>query len=68
MADNLPNAQKLAASLAKLHKEGVNLQGKYGFSVPTLQGTVPQYTDWENSWEICFSKSISIVMANEEDS
>lgn len=68
MTDDLPDVQALSALLAELHSKGVNPEGKYGFPVPTLQGTIPQYTGWEDSWETFFSKSISIVMTNEERS
>ena len=66
MNDDLPDVEKLSALLAELHKKGVNPEGRYGFPVPTLQGTIPQYTDWEDSWETFFSKSIAMVMGNEE--
>ncbi|KAI9705291.1 MAG: hypothetical protein M1820_005290 [Bogoriella megaspora] len=68
MTDDLPDVQLLAESLAELHKRGVSPNGKYGFPVPTLQGTIPQYTDWCDSWEEFFSKSIRRVMENEERS
>lgn len=68
MAQNLPNIQSFAASLAELHSKGLSPNGKYGFTVPTLQGTVPQFTDWTDSWEEFFSKSIRLVMENEERS
>ncbi|KAI9703666.1 MAG: hypothetical protein M1836_007436 [Candelina mexicana] len=68
MAKDLPDIQSFAASLAELHLKGLSPNGKYGFSVPTLQGTVPQYTDWTDSWEEFFSKSIRLVMENEERS
>lgn len=68
MTDDLPDIQELSALLAEIHCKGINPEGKYGFPVPTLQGTIPQYTDWEDSWESFFSKSIAIVMANEEKS
>ena len=66
MTDDLPGVQELSALLAELHGKGVNPAGKYGFPVPSLQGTMPQYTGWENSWETFFYKSTAIVMANEE--
>ena len=66
MNDDLPDVNALASSLAELHMKGVSPNGKYGFSVPTLQGTVPQYTEWTDSWEDFFSKSMRLVMENEE--
>lgn len=68
MNDDLPDVRKLAASLAELHMKATNPEGKYGFPVPTLQGTVAQYTGWEDSWETFFSKSMAQNMTNEEKS
>ena len=66
--EDLPDVQKLARGLAELHMNGVNPDGKYGFYVPTLQGTVPQYTEWTETWEEFFSNSIRRVFENEEKS
>jgi protein-ribulosamine 3-kinase len=38
--------------------KGLSPNGKYEFSVPTLQGTIPQYTEWTDSWEEFFTNSI----------
>ena len=65
MTDELPDVQGLGASLAELHKKGLSPNGKYGFSVPTLQGTIPQYTEWTDSWEKFFTNSLKTVMDNE---
>ena len=63
--EELPDTKWLAVSLAKLHEKGVSPNGKYGFPVPTFQGTLPQYTAWTDSWEEFFSKSIKLVMEND---
>lgn len=68
MDDDLPDVNALAAALAELHTKGLSPNGKYGFPVPTLQGTIPQYTEWTESWEDFFTKSIKLVMENEERS
>lgn len=68
MDDDLPDVTALSSSLAQLHKKGLSPNGKYGFSQPTLQGTIPQYTEWTDSWEDFFTKSITLVMDNEEKS
>ena len=68
MNDDLPDVQALAASLADLHTKGLSPNGKYGFSVPTLQATIPQYTAWTDTWEEFFSNSFKLVMENEERS
>ena len=68
MTEDLPDIKSMAQSLAELHKKGLSPNGKYGFSVPTCQGTIPQYTEWTDSWEDFFSKSFSLVVENEERS
>lgn len=68
MTDDLPDVDMLGASLAELHRKGLSANGKYGFPVPTLQGTIPQYTEWCDTWEDFFSNSIRRVMENEERS
>ena len=68
MSDDLPHDDTLMRLLAELHRKSTSPTGRYGFPVPTLQATVPQYTGWEDSWEIFFSKSIAIVFENEERS
>lgn len=68
MDEDLPDVQKLARGLAELHMNGVNPEGRYGFYVPTLQGTIPQYTEWTETWEEFFSNSIRLVFENEEKS
>ena len=65
MEDDLPDIDPLMQSLAELHEKGVAPNRKYGFPVPTLQGTIPQYTEWCESWETFFSRSIKIVIDNE---
>jgi protein-ribulosamine 3-kinase len=59
--ENILNPQELGRGLADLHMKGLSPNGKYGFSVPTLQGTIPQYTEWSDSWEEFFTKSIKKV-------
>ena len=68
MTEDLPNIESMAQSLAELHKRGLSPNGRYGFSVPTCQGTIPQYSEWTDSWEEFFSKSFRLVMENEERS
>jgi len=68
MTDDLPGIQPFTAKVAELHKKGLSPNGKHGFSVPTLQGTIPHYTTWTESWEEFFTNSIKRVMDMEEAS
>ena len=55
--------QIFTAKVAELHTTGVSPNGKYGFSVPTFMGQMPQYTAWTDSWEEFFTMSIQQLMA-----
>ena len=60
--------QTFTAKVAELHTKGVSPNGKYGFSVPTFMGQMPQYTAWTDSWEDFFSMSMQQLMAIIEES
>lgn len=68
MTDDLPDVEASMKMLAELHSKALSPNGQYGFHVPTLQGTVPQHTEWTNSWEEFFTRSIKLVFENEERS
>ncbi|SPB48749.1 unnamed protein product [Aspergillus niger] len=58
MAADMPDPDKFAARLAALHNNSASPTGKFGFHVTTHNGNLPQMTDWEDSWEIFFAKSM----------
>lgn len=60
--------QTFTAKVAELHTKGVSPNGKYGFSVPTFMGQMPQYTAWTDSWEEFFTNSMQQLMAIIEES
>ena len=62
----LPDPQKFARGLAKLHRTTASPTGKHGFPVATLQGQVPQFADWTDTWEEFFSRSFRRLVQNEE--
>jgi protein-ribulosamine 3-kinase len=64
--DTLPDTQKFVRALAKLHMTTISPTSKYGFPVATLQGPVPQFADWTDTWEEFFSRSFQRVVENEE--
>ena len=65
MTDDIPDPEKLAMMLTDLHSNNISPNGKYGFSVPTYQGTIPQRVDWQDSWEIFFTNLIERVLSIE---
>jgi fructosamine-3-kinase len=54
------------ASLADLHARAISPNNKYGFSIPTFQRALPQYTEWADSREEFFSNSLKRVFEFEE--
>jgi protein-ribulosamine 3-kinase len=54
----MPDPDKFAARLSALHQNSASPTGKFGFHVKTYAGNLPQYTDWEESWETFFAKSM----------
>ncbi|KAL8879026.1 MAG: hypothetical protein Q9215_002065 [Flavoplaca cf. flavocitrina] len=68
MTDDLPDVEASMKMLAELHANSSSPNGKYGFHVSTLQGTIPQFAEWTASWEDFFTKSIKLVFENEEQS
>ena len=62
----LPDSHKFARALAKLHTTTISPTGKYGFPVATLQGLVPQFTEWTDTWEEFFSRSFQRLVEIEE--
>lgn len=61
--DRMPDPAPFAERLAALHQrsEAPN-NGQFGFHVPTYSGYLPQYTGWEESWEVFFAKSLRVAL------
>ncbi|ORX97797.1 Fructosamine kinase-domain-containing protein [Clohesyomyces aquaticus] len=58
MLPNMYDPDKFAARLSTLLQNSKSPNGKYGFHVTTYASNLPQYTQWEESWEIFFAKSL----------
>jgi fructosamine-3-kinase len=56
VVNDMPDPRKFTARLAELHQKSKSPNGKFGFHVTTYSGNLPQKTDWEESWEVFFSK------------
>lgn len=62
MTDEVPDPHKFTARLTALHQNSKSPQGKFGFHVITYSGNLPQMNEWEESWEIYFTKSMRRVL------
>lgn len=60
--EQMPDPEKFTARLAELHQKSHSPTGKFGFHVTTYSGYLPQYTQWEESWEVFFSKSLRVAL------
>ena len=58
MIDEMPDPLKFTKRLAELHQTSVSPEGKFGFHMTTLSGSLPQHTGWEASWEAFFTKNM----------
>ncbi|EOO04134.1 hypothetical protein UCRPA7_387 [Phaeoacremonium minimum UCRPA7] len=58
MIEDMPEPHKFAALLSTLHQKSVSPTGKFGFHVTTYAGNLPQFVEWEDSWEKFFTKSM----------
>ncbi|KAK3344225.1 Fructosamine kinase-domain-containing protein [Lasiosphaeria hispida] len=58
MIDDMPSPDKFGALLSSLHQRSVSPNGKFGFHTTTYAGNLPQFVQWEDSWEVFFSRSM----------
>ena len=54
----MPEPEEFTKRLAQLHTQSQSPTGKFGFHVTTYAGNLPQYVEWEDSWEVFFTKSL----------
>ncbi|EAU38482.1 conserved hypothetical protein [Aspergillus terreus NIH2624] len=54
----MPEPTSFGAGLADLHKDSVSPEGKFGFHITTYSGNLPQKNDWEDSWEVFFTRNM----------
>lgn len=54
--EEMPEPDELCSRLACLHRVNQSPTEQFGFSIPTCQGRVLQYVDWESNWTTFFVK------------
>ncbi|KAH8801514.1 Fructosamine kinase-domain-containing protein [Xylogone sp. PMI_703] len=65
MAIEMPDPKEFTLRLSELHKNSKSPNGKFGFHIPTYSGNLPQMTEWEDSWQIFFEKSLRFALHQE---
>ena len=69
MIDNdIPSPKSYMAPVTALHLRsmGKSPTGKFGFSVKTRFGHLPQANDWESSWETWWTRHMKMILDREE--
>ncbi|KAK8036080.1 Fructosamine kinase-domain-containing protein [Apiospora rasikravindrae] len=67
MIEEMPEPHKFAAQLAALHQNSKSPNGRFGFHTTTYSGNLPQVTDWEDSWEVFFTKGLKQALGLERE-
>ncbi|KAI1382982.1 Fructosamine kinase-domain-containing protein [Hypoxylon trugodes] len=62
MLGDMPNPHKFSMRLAELHQKSESPTRKFGFHMPTYSGNLPQWTEWEDSWEALFAKNLRMAL------
>jgi protein-ribulosamine 3-kinase len=62
MIHEMPDPHRFAPRLAALHQGSKSPNGKFGFHMTTYSGNLPQMTDWEDSWQVFFAKSMRLAL------
>ena len=65
--EELPDIQGFSAKLAELHRKGKSSNGKYGFSVTTFNGNLPQDNRWTVTWEEFYVQGMKRMLELEEE-
>lgn len=58
MDEGMPDPEKFAALLSKMHQKSTSPNGNFGFHATTYAGNLHQYVEWEDSWEVFFAKAM----------
>lgn len=67
MMDHLPDPYIFTKHLAELHQTRKSPTGKFGFHITTYGGNLPQMIDWEDSWEVFFTKNLRLALDHERN-
>ncbi|KAK0716735.1 Fructosamine kinase-domain-containing protein [Apiosordaria backusii] len=60
--DRLTDPVEFSSRLGRLHMDSKSPTGNFGFPLQTYAGNLPQYTEWESSWEKFFAKSLRLAL------
>lgn len=63
IVDELVEPASFCEQIAKLHKNSISPNNKYGFHTITVKGDLPQKNDYSDSWESFFAAGFRYMLA-----
>lgn len=66
MVDEVPEIGRFVSIVAKVHRESMGQEDRYGFDVPTHLANIPNDNSWQNSWESFFANLMIRMFQVEE--
>ena len=56
MIDEVPEADRFVSIVARVHRDSMGKEERYGFEVPTHLANIPNDNSWQSSWETFFAQ------------
>lgn len=66
MVDEMPEIDCFVSIVAKVHRESMGREDRFGFEVPTHLANKPIDNSWQNSWETLFTNLMIRMIQIEE--
>lgn len=66
MVEEVPKTRHFVSLIAKVHRESMGKNERFGFDVPTYLACVPNDNTWQTSWEVWFSQAMKQMFRIEE--
>ena len=67
MKDEVPETKFFVSIVAKLHRDSMGKEERYGFDVPTHLANIPNDNSWQSSWETFFAQLMNKMFQVERE-
>ncbi|KAL8746736.1 MAG: hypothetical protein Q9190_001294 [Brigantiaea leucoxantha] len=66
MIDKVPEPDRFVSIVARVHRDSMGREDRYGFDVPTYLANIPNDNSWKSSWETFFTNLMRRMFQIEE--
>lgn len=66
MVDEVPEIDRFVSIVARVHRNSMGKENRYGFDVPTHLANIPNDNSWQSSWETFFANLMIRMFQVEE--